>query len=69
VPDFKALKARALELEQRAWNLDEIESRFKRILQEGLPGRRNRYDTNTDKQSVLANIQRKAEEYAFLAHS
>lgn len=68
--DYEALKARVQELADRAWNLAAIESRYKKLAAEGIPGKKlDRNQMLSGKQQILDRVQRRAEEYNLLARN
>jgi C_GCAxxG_C_C family probable redox protein len=68
--DYEALKARVQELADRAWNLAAIESRYKKLAAEGIPGKKlDRSQMLSGKQQILDRVQRRAEEYNLLARN
>jgi len=66
--DYEALKAKVQELAERDWDMPAIETRFKKMAQEGIPKKTlNREEILANKQQILDRVQRRAEEYNFLA--
>jgi C_GCAxxG_C_C family probable redox protein len=64
------LKARLEELEERHWDLDAIEARFKRLVEEGLPREAiNRDEVIAHKEEILDRVQRRAEEYCYVTRN
>jgi len=64
------LKARLAELEERDWNLPEIEARFKQLVQGGIPKNASgSEETIRQKQEILSRIQRRGEEYCYLTRN
>lgn len=64
----EALKAKVTELAQRAWDVQAIKARFRKLESEGIP--RKTLDPaklKKDKQQILDRVQRRAEEYNFIA--
>lgn len=61
------LKARVEELAQRAWDVTGIESRFKKLADEGIPHKTlDRESLLADKNQILDRVQQRAEEYSFI---
>ena len=59
--------AKLKELEQREWDVQGIEARFKSLEKAGIPGKTlNREQIVADKHNILDRVQRHAEEYNFL---
>jgi C_GCAxxG_C_C family probable redox protein len=68
--DYKALKARARELAERAWDMPAIEGRYRKLAAEGIPGKiLDRERVLAEKQQILDRVQRRAEEYNLLARN
>jgi C_GCAxxG_C_C family probable redox protein len=66
--DYKALKARVQELGERDWDMPAIEARYKKMAAEGIPKKTlNRDEVLANRQQILDRVQRRAEEYNFLA--
>ncbi len=66
--DYAALKTRVDELAERAWDVSAIEARYKKLAAEGMPRKTlNRDEILVNKQQILDRVQRRAEEYNFLA--
>ncbi len=66
--DYEALKIKVQELAERDWDRPAIEARYKRLAAEGIPRKRlNREEILANKQQILDRVQRRAEEYNFLA--
>lgn len=62
------LKARVRELDERVWDMPAIEQRFRKLEAEGIPRKaldRDRILSN--KEEILDRVQRRAEEYNFIA--
>lgn len=68
--DYKALKARVQELAERVWDLPAIEAGYKKLASEGIPRKTlNRDKILADKQQILDRVQRRGENYNFLARN
>ena len=65
--DYEALKARVQELSERAWDVQAIEARIKKLSKEGIPKKTlNRDEVAADKEQILDRAQQRAEEYNFV---
>ena len=68
--NYEALKARVRELAERDWDLPAIESRYRKLAAEGIPGKTlNRNEILAHKSQILDRVQRRAEEYEYLSHN
>jgi C_GCAxxG_C_C family probable redox protein len=68
--DYEALKTRVQELTERIWDVPAIEARYKKLAVGGIPRKRlNRHVILADKQQILDRVQRRGEEYNFLARN
>lgn len=68
--NYAALKARIQELAERDWDMPAIEARYTKLAVEGIPGKTlDRDEIWTNRQQILNRVQRRAEEYNFLAHN
>ena len=68
--DYKALKSRVQELAERVWDVTAIEARYKKLSAEGIPRKTlDRKEILANKQQILDRIQRRGEEYNFLARN
>jgi C_GCAxxG_C_C family probable redox protein len=68
MPDYEALKARVQELAERDWDRPAIEARYQKMAAEGIPKKTlNRDEILANKQQILDRVQRRGEEYNFLA--
>lgn len=68
--DYAALKKKVDELAQREWDMPAIEARYKKLATEGIPKKvLNRDEILADKEQVLDRVQRRSEEYNFLARN
>ena len=68
--DYEALKAKVQELAERVWDDQGIEARFRKLAQEGIPGRtQNRNEIISHSHEILDRVQRLGEEYEYLSHS
>ncbi|UCF72141.1 MAG: C_GCAxxG_C_C family protein [Deltaproteobacteria bacterium] len=68
--DYEALRTRVQELAERVWDVPTIEARIKKLSAEGIPKKtRNRNEILAHKQQILDRVQRRGEEYNFLARN
>jgi C_GCAxxG_C_C family probable redox protein len=68
--DYEALKARVQVLAERDWDIPALEARYKRLAAEGIPRKTlNRDEILANKQQILDRVQRRGEEYNFLARN
>jgi len=68
--DYEALKSRVQELAERVWDVAALEARYKKLAAEGIPRRTlNRHEILASKQQILDRVQRRGEEYNFLARN
>jgi C_GCAxxG_C_C family probable redox protein len=68
--DYGALQARVQELAERDWDIPAIEARVKKLVVEGIPRKTlDRRDILAKTQQILERVQRRAEEYNFLARN
>ena len=68
--DYEALKARVQELAEREWDISALEARYKRLAEEGISRKTlNRDEVLANKQQILDRVQRRGEEYNFLARN
>lgn len=68
--DYEALKARVQELAERDWDVSAIEARYIKLAAEGIPGKTlDRDEILANKQQILGRVQRRGEEYNFLARN
>ena len=68
MPDYEALKARVQELADRDWDRAAIEARYQKMAAEGISKKTlNRDEILANKQQILDRVQRRGEEYNFLA--
>jgi len=66
--DYEALKKKVQELAEREWDMPVIEARYKKLAEEGMPRKTLiRDEILVNKQQILDRVQRRAEEYNFLA--
>lgn len=66
--DKKEFKAKLKELEQREWDAGAIEARFRKMESEGIPKKSLERDRLiAEKDEILDRVQRRAEEYNFIA--
>jgi len=65
--DAYDVSKRQKELAQREWNLPEIEARFSRLVNQGIPEKTlNRETLAVEKEALLDRVQLRAEEYCYL---
>ena len=65
--DCEALNTRVRELSERAWDVQAIEARFKKLVLEGIPRKSlDRTEIVANKEQILDRVQRRAEEYNFI---
>jgi C_GCAxxG_C_C family probable redox protein len=68
--DYGALQARVQELAQRDWDIAAIEARVKLLVAEGIPRKKlDRAEILANRQQILDRVQRRAEEYNFIARN
>ena len=68
--DYEALKRKVQELAERAWDVEPIKAWFKKLDEEGIPGKTLlREEIIASKEEVLERVQRKGEECEFLCHN
>lgn len=66
--DYEALKLKVRELAERDWDRPAIEARYKRLAAEGIPRKTlNLDEILANKEQILDRVQRRAEEYNYLA--
>ena len=66
--NYGALKTRVDELAEREWDMPAIDARYKKLAEEGMPRKTlTRDEILVNKQQILDRVQRRAEEYNFLA--
>jgi len=66
----EAIKAKLQELSERVWDVEAIEARYKKLAAEGIPRKTlSRDEILANKQQILDRVQRRAEEYNFLARN
>jgi len=64
----ETIKAKLQELEERVWDVQAIEARYRKLKAEGIPKKTlDRDEIIANKQQILDRVQRRAEEYNFLA--
>ena len=64
--DYEALKDKVQELAERVWDDQGIEARFRKLAQEGIPGKiHNRDEIISHKHEILDRVQRLGEEYEY----
>ena len=68
--EYRSLKDKVKELEERSWNLIDIEESFKKLAREGIPEKvLNPNQIISHKQEILNRVQLLGEEYEYLSHS
>jgi len=68
--DYEALKEKVQELAERVWDEPGIEARFRKLTQEGIPGKIHDLDEIiSHKHEILDRVQRLGEEYEYLSHN
>ncbi len=68
--DYGALQARVQELADRDWDTAAIEARVRRLVAEGIPRKKlDRGELLAHKQQILERVQRRGEEYNYLARN
>jgi len=68
--DYEALRKRVEELAERVWDVPAIEATYKKLAAEGIAGKTlNRDEILANKQQILDRVQRRGEEYNFLARN
>ena len=68
--DYQALRARAQELAERVWDVPAIEARYRKLAEEGIPGKTlNRDEILANKQQILDRVQQRGEEYNFFGRN
>ena len=64
----ETIKAKLQELEKRVWDVQAIEARYRKMKAEGIPKKTlDRDEITANKQQILDRVERRAEEYNFLA--
>jgi C_GCAxxG_C_C family probable redox protein len=68
--DYETLKAKVDELAERVWDVPAIEARVKKMVKEGIPKKKlDPKEMVADKAQILDRVQRRGEEYNFIAHN
>lgn len=68
--DKLALEAKVKEQSEKSWESESIESRFKKLMKEGIPKKKlNIEDIIANKQKILDRIQGRGEEAEFFCRS
>ncbi|MDH4135283.1 MAG: C-GCAxxG-C-C family protein [Anaerolineae bacterium] len=68
--DYAALKSRVQELAERVWDVPTTEARYKKLAAKGIPRKKlKRNEILANKQQILDRVQRRGEEYNFLARN
>ncbi|MBM4276498.1 MAG: C_GCAxxG_C_C family protein [Deltaproteobacteria bacterium] len=68
--DHAALKKKVEELAERVWDGSAIEARVKKLSTEGIPKKKlSSKELLADKQQIIDRVQRRAEEYNFIARN
>jgi C_GCAxxG_C_C family probable redox protein len=61
------IKAKLQELEERVWDVEAIEARYRKLKSEGIPKKTlDRDEIIANKEQILDRVERRAEEYNFL---
>ena len=70
MPDYGTLKARVQKLAERAWDVPAIEARLHKLGADGIPKKTlSREEILAEKHQILERVQRRGEEYNFLARN
>jgi len=68
--EHELLKTRAQELAEREWDMEAIIARYRRMAEEGIPRKvLNPDEILANREQILDRVQRRAEEYNFLARN
>ena len=68
--DYAALKKKVDELARRDWDMPAIEARYKKLAAQGIPKRTlDQAEILANKWQILDRVQRRGEEYNFLARN
>ena len=68
--DYEALKSRVQELAERVWDVAGLQARYKNLAAEGIRRKTlNQFEILADKRRILDRVQRRGEEYNFLARN
>ena len=68
--DYQALRASVQELAERVWDVPAIEARYRKLAEEGIPGKRlDRDEILANKQQILDRVQQRGEEYNFFGRN
>jgi len=68
--EHESLKARAQELAEREWDMEAIVARYRRMAEEGIPRKTlNPEEMLANREQILDRVQRRAEEYNYLARN
>jgi C_GCAxxG_C_C family probable redox protein len=68
--DYAVLKKKVDELAARVWDVPAIEARIKKMVKEGIPKKKlDPKEMLANKEQILDRVQRRAEEYNFIAHN
>lgn len=68
--DYEVLNQKVRELAERVWDEPGIEARFRKLAQEGIPGKIHDLDEIiSHKHEILDRVQRLGEEYEYLSHN
>ncbi|MBN2115689.1 MAG: C_GCAxxG_C_C family protein [Anaerolineales bacterium] len=68
--DYEALKIRVQELADRQWDVPALDARIRRLAEEGIPRKvLDREELLANKELILERVQRRAEEYNFIARN
>jgi C_GCAxxG_C_C family probable redox protein len=68
--DYQVLKARVRQLAETVWDVQGIEARYKKLMEEGIPQKTlNPEEILANKEEILDRVQTRAEEYNFFAQN
>jgi C_GCAxxG_C_C family probable redox protein len=68
--DYAVLKKKVDELAARVWDVPAIEARIKKMVKDGIPKKKlDPKEMLANKEQILDRVQRRAEEYNFIAHN
>ncbi len=68
--DYELLRARVQELAEREWDMEAILARYRRMAEEGIPRKTLAPEEMlANKEQILDRVQRRAEEYNYLARN
>jgi len=68
--DYQALKSRVQELAERVWDVAALQAKYKNLAADGIPRKTlNQFEILANKRQILDRVQRRGEEYNFLARN